>query len=108
GTHAFWGGQAPAADDFSARGTRCALPHSHWSAGTPPRAWPLLPSACFAQPDSTPPTPHRAQTAAYGGARPTHAAALLLSPSESKPRDRDTMREGHGRDERRIQAELRP
>ena len=54
------------------------------------------------------PPPHRAHTAAYGGARPTPAAALLRSPSASRPRARETMREGDGRASRRIPAAPRP
>src|SRR2546423_13544375 len=94
---AFGDGRALEAGDFSARGTRFALLHSSLSAGTPPRAWPLLPSACFAQPGSTPRMLHRAQTAGCEGARQLHEAALPLPPSAAKPRAPDTMREyvGH-------------
>ena len=104
----FWDGRALAVDGAAARGTRGALPQERWSAGTPPRAWPLLPAACLAHPDATLRTLPQAHTAGYGGARPTPAAALLLSPSASRPRDRETMRACEAPGPQRTAAASRP
>src|SRR5262245_25450798 len=96
-----WDGLVLVADDCSTRETRCALRPWHWSAGTPPRAWLLLPFACFAPPDSTSRMLLRAHTGVGGGARPAPARARRLSPSELRPRDRDRTRESEARAWRR-------
>src|SRR5262245_8712716 len=86
GTHVFSGDRALAAGDSSARDTRCALPHSNESAGTPLLAWLPLLEGGFAASRSTLPTAHRVQTAGYGGAPPAHAAPRPGARSGSRPR----------------------
>src|SRR5712691_5447369 len=77
---AFSGDLTLEVDDSSVTGTRFALPHWHWNAGTPPPAlWPVV-AARFALPHATWSTPHRAQIARCEGVRPAPDMARLHSP----------------------------
>ena len=85
---ACWGGRVCAVDGAVARGSPGALLHWHGSAGTPLRAEPLQPSAGCAQPEATPPRPHRTHTTGYGGARPAHDVRFPFAPSALRPHGR--------------------
>src|SRR5438132_3798765 len=102
--HAFWGDRALAVDGSAVTGTRCALPHWNWTAGTPRPALGPVVAARFALPRSTRPTLHRAHTAACADARPTPEAARLPAPCASGPRARDSRKACDARAGRRTPA----
>ena len=86
---ASWDGRVLAGDGSGARERRYALPPWSGNAATPLRAWRLASCAGVAVSDFTPLMCHRAHKAECAGARPAHTAARPLSPSGSRPPDRD-------------------